>query len=329
MSKPRPFFIVGSPRSGTGLFRDLLRSHPHLTLPGESHFIPLFYRAYGNPRSDREAQWLAAKLLRLGFVEHWQLGLTPADFTDCRSYREILERLFGAWAHKDGKPRWGEKTPQYAFHIPTLREIFPEAQFIHIYRDGRDVALSMLQAHVGPENTYAAARLWKRSVLAAQRFGRDLPKDCFHEVQYESLLTDPMGVMRSVCEFLQEPFHEEVLKPNFLDRLNRRAVFGQRAKTWVAENEIVSNNFAKWKTKMSVNDRNLFQAVAGDVLAELGYEIQGQQPPLSAMRRAYWTAHNLVWRIFERLNTQNPWWGTSWFMFQAKIRCRFRGIQPG
>jgi len=135
-----PIFIVGCARSGTTLLRDLLRAHPRLTFPIESHFIPAFGKAYGDPRSAREAIRLARRILNFGWVRPWGLPLAPEDFADCRSYRQVVCRLFEAWARQENKPRWGDKTPRYVLWIPELVALFPGAKIIHIYRDGRDVA---------------------------------------------------------------------------------------------------------------------------------------------------------------------------------------------
>ena len=107
----RPIFIVGSPRSGTALLRDLLRAHPRITFPGESHFIPLFYRAYGDPRTAADAQALGGRILKLRWVKRWGLDLDPDSFRDCRTFRSVIATLYEAWTAKEGKERWGDKTP--------------------------------------------------------------------------------------------------------------------------------------------------------------------------------------------------------------------------
>lgn len=60
-----PIFIVGCPRSGKTLLRNLLRSHRNIAIPPESHFIPKFYKAFGNPSNEREAYQLANRILSL------------------------------------------------------------------------------------------------------------------------------------------------------------------------------------------------------------------------------------------------------------------------
>ena len=73
MSGGGPFFIVGSPRSGTGLLRDLVRAHPAIEIPSESHFIPAFFHGYRDPLSERTARTLARRILALRWVRAWRL----------------------------------------------------------------------------------------------------------------------------------------------------------------------------------------------------------------------------------------------------------------
>jgi len=145
-----PIFIVGCPRSGTHLLRNMLRSHPNLSFTGESHFIPKFYKAFGDPKSQKEAKKLASVILHLQWIKPWHLSLAPASFAHDRSYAQVVRRIFGAWAQKENKPRWGDKTPQYVTEMPVLSELFPGCKFIHIIRDGRDVALSWLALNFSP-----------------------------------------------------------------------------------------------------------------------------------------------------------------------------------
>jgi len=289
-----PIFIVGCARSGTTLLRDLLRAHPRLTFPIESHFIPAFGKAYGDPRSAREAIRLARRILNFGWVRPWGLPLAPEDFTDCRSYRQVVCRLFEAWARQENKPRWGDKTPRYVLWIPELVALFPGAKIIHIYRDGRDVALSWLAARFGPVNLYMAAGGWKRRVRRGRQAGAALPKSSYLEVQYEQLLQQPRHVMERVCAFIGEPFDEAVLRPSRL-----AAPFRGTPPAFAAE--IVSGNWAKWKTKMSQRDRILFESVAGDLLEELGYETEGRRRGMSALERGFWKAHHYAGRAVVRL----------------------------
>ena len=297
-----PIFIVGCPRSGTALIRNLLRSHPSLTFPDESHFIPGFYKAFGNPQTGEEARKLAAKILALFWVRNWELDLAPDDFEDCRSYREVVCRLFEAWARKDNKPRWGDKTPQYLTKIPVILEIFSEAKIIHIIRDGRDVALSWLRVGFEPRNVYKAAQLWKERVEAARRCGGALAAETYMEVGYESLLTNTRSTMERVCRFVGEPFREEVLTPN-PPRLRNPVILHRpppvhRRRGWTT---VMASNVRLWETQMSERDRIVFESVAGDLLGQLGYESEAPVRRISGPERLAWEAHHwcsyLIYRI--------------------------------
>jgi hypothetical protein len=316
----RPIFLVGAPRSGTALLRDLLRSHPRITFPGESHFIPLFYQAYGDPHSEQEAVRLARKILALRWVRRWGLDLRASQFGDCRSYREVVERLYGEWAQHEGKERWGDKTPQYATQIDALHSLFPGSQFLHIYRDGRDEALSILKAGFGPQNVFVAAEEWRKFVVAARRSGSRLPAGCYHEVRYEELVATPEPILRTVLAFLGEDYHPAVLQPNFLERDVRTRFLGRSPSTTVARDRIVSANFGKWRAQMQNRDQRHFEALAGDLLAELGYESVANRQPLSPLQGWGWRLHHSLFWALQRLNMRSKDPATAWLLLCAKLQ---------
>ena len=296
-----PISIVGCPRSGTALLRNLLRSHPNLTFPDESHFIPAFYTAYGDPRSDGEARRLGAKILGLFWVRNWGMDLAPEAFAGCRTFRDVLCRLYGEWARRENKPRWGDKTPQYVTAIPLLRKIFPEAKIIHIYRDGRDVALSWLRHQMEPRNLYRAASLWKERVETGREAGRKLSADTYAEVCYERLLENTRAVMRRVCDFIEEPFREAVLTPTPLPVRPRVTLHKQQPiRGWTT---VMLTNAAKWRTEMTDADRILFESVAGDLLEALGYEAAGPRRRVLLPERLFWRAHHAALYTWTRLRS--------------------------
>lgn len=326
-----PVFIVGCGRSGTSLLRNLLRAHPRMTFPDESHFIPMFYCAYGDPESSRQACKLAQIILKLWWVRKWGLSVKPESFADCRSFREVVSRLFETYAQKEGKERWGDKTPSYVLHIPTLLELFPNCQIIHIYRDGRDVALSQFKHPSGQSrNAFIAAINWKHRVSVGREIGSTLPAHQYTEVRYESLICDPESTLRKVCDFLNEPFSPAVLRPNYLERKAVRRVLGQDHRLDVAREEIVKSNQQKWKQQMCIRDRALFESMAGALLEELGYETEGHRHTPSAIERYYWRGHQRFWFLLARLNASNKrdWIPTHARMRWASVLCslRSRGV---
>ncbi len=269
-----PFFLVGAPRSGTTLLQYMLRSHPALSLPsGESHFIvPLLLRAadYGpldSPEAarrvlhaleDRHGRFLREDLHGMRFdIE--QFTTPPAE-----NMAALIARIFSANAAGEGKQRWGDKTPYYALHIPLLARAFPGAQFIHLIRDGRDCALSMLARarDLGIRDLAHAAWTWRRYVETARRDGRALGTSRYFELHYESLLDAPEATLKGLCEFLAVDFDAALItfgKP-------RRAV-----KTPLLGAPLASDNRDKWRQAMTPWQRRVFEAEAGATLATCGY----------------------------------------------------------
>lgn len=311
-------FIIGCPRSGTTLLRDLLRSHPHLTFLPETYFIPSYYHAYGDPTSDEAARRLARAILRFPWVRRCNLNLSPADFEKCRSYREVVETVFREWAVREGKSRWGDKTPAYVREIPVLDDIFPGARFVHLIRDGRDVALSFARAPFGPANVYRAASTWKALVTAGRQSGSRLGPDAYLEVRYETLVTESEATLRRICRFIGEPFDPSVLQP---DRLGRDG----RGKTPppVSQESIVATHVSRWKRSMSPTDIVVFESVAGDLLSRLGYEIGHGTLPSPAPKRLWWEVEDRVRRSLNVVRSRNHL--TNYLLLRwARIRTALR-----
>lgn len=324
-----PIFIVGCPRSGTTLLRNLLRSHPHLSFPHETHFIPQIYEAYGDPANEQEARRLTDVLLRLKWIRNWKCDFDESALRSCRSYAAMIDQMFQTWARKEGKPRWGDKTPSNVLHMHTLRTIFPQAKFIHCYRDGRDVARSLISAPHGPENWFTAALQWKKLVQTGRQTGATFPKGTYTEVRYETLLNDSEGTLRQVCEFLEEPFDSALLTQNALpseERVRRVAAFHPFSGGYKPQSPIVKDNTNKWKTKVTPQQRIVFESVAGDLLRELGYETEGHRKHIPAYARWGWKAHSLVMETLVKLNTQTwaAWPATVVQMSKARIRAKLR-----
>ena len=267
----RPIFIVGCPRSGTTVLRDLLRSHPRLTFPRESCGLHGLYYVHGDPRNDREARLLASHFLGSNGVREWGLRLRPEDVEHGRSFAAVVAPAYEEWARGQGKPRWGDKTPQHVLGISLLARVFPDAQFVHILRDGRDVALSLAGKGWGQKSSYTAARYWRRCVEAGRADGRGLATDRYHELAYEDLLATPEAVLRELCTFLDEDFDPALLRPSRIPRPATQPL------QWDPrfDRDLDPVSVGRWRTEMSADAEIVFESVAGGLLRQLGYETRG------------------------------------------------------
>ena len=172
----------------------MLDSHPELAIPGESHFIPELWGSFGRKRwSRRRARELHDTLRGHPRFEKWQLADDDvvAAFEGARGFPDAIRGLYRGCARARGKPRYGDKTPDYVDHISLLAELFSEARFVHLIRDGRDVALSLVDVPFGPDTLPSAATYWADKVRAGGRAGGGVGTQKYLEVRYEELVCDP------------------------------------------------------------------------------------------------------------------------------------------
>ena len=298
--------VVGVGRSGTTLLRLMLDSHPELAMTHETGFIPLMHTLYSplhrgfysRLRTAVQGQGWAGSLREeflslLASQPNWadfhiprqQLGeslsqLEPFNVT------EGLRIFFRLYAARFGKPRWGDKTPNYCLHLRTIEQILPETRFIHIIRDGRDAALSVRGLHFAPgRDIETLASHWVRTINAARLQGRR----CSHylEVRYEDLVLDTTKVLEKICAFAElnydarmeqyyksAPLRISELEPTRDSRGNILVTRETRQQT----NRLTTQppqpeRVARWKSDMTQAERATFKSIAGLLLEDLGYDV--------------------------------------------------------
>ncbi len=292
MKTKAPFFILGLPRSGTTLLRDLLRSHPNIAIPNESHFMVRLYQMFGDPQSDQDALQILKWLKRLDHFQRFDIEVDIEQFKKKRSYKDIINYIYNIYAQKLHKIRWGDKTPGYLRHVPILLKLFPDALLIHIIRDGRDVALSNIVQKFGPNNVACAAIQWKKTLVIHERLKQICPASQYLEVQYEQLLMQPRLVLEKVCGFLSEPFTEEILTAT------RDGLYTNISS--VQSQHIDASNCFKWKSKMRQDQLKIFESIAGDVLIYFGYDVQNASIRIPRWKLVFYQIHNWILKIIHQ-----------------------------
>jgi hypothetical protein len=134
----KKFFILGCPRSGTTMVQQALNRHSQIVIPPETK---LFYCFFGHSRS-QQARHVARLNADLGIDLHPPAAAVRSA-EEGRSFYERLTRLYVAQRQKRGVAYFGEKSPSNTGYLPQLRQMFPEAKILILYRDGRDVAVSL------------------------------------------------------------------------------------------------------------------------------------------------------------------------------------------
>ncbi len=273
-----PFF-VGCPRSGTTLVRAIFNSHPDLAIPDETHFFSdmVSQQKKYSPNGEFVPDLFLADL----FGHPWfhRLGLTAREVRSeilkepPSSYSEAVRAVFASYAKHLGKSRYADKTPRNLDRLKALAETFPEARFVHIIRDGRNVALSLLDMPWGPNDIVEAARIWKSRVRRGRKAGHSLGSFRYQEVRYETLLDDPERTIESLCEFIDLPFDSGMLR--YLDSVH--PIIAPNPETRGSVALPLTKGLRDWRSQMSPRNLAKFEVIAGDLLRSLGYE-EGSTP---------------------------------------------------
>ncbi len=289
--QPMPV-VVGAPRSGTTLLRFMLDAHPQLAIPPETGFLVSLANLQQSGTGDAEA------LFQL--ITHYPPGapVWPDFQLDAQVLHRELAKLrpcdlatgvrtfYRLYAERFGKTRYGDKTPTYCEHIPAIAALLPEGHFIHIIRDGRDVALSLRPLWFAPARDITSlAHYWQRLVSAGQAGGSKAR--AYMEIRYEELLLDTRRELEKVCRFLDLPFHTDML--NYWQRTPGR-LKEHGARLQPDGTQVVSHQQRleqqrlttsppqperafRWKHDLTEQEQQEFIKAAGATLAELGYEV--------------------------------------------------------
>ena len=291
-----PIFVVGSPRSGTSILTWCLGHHPNLFPVPESNWmgdfavnVAIAYQI-GAARGD----YSILSAMDIGDDELFaSFGRSINDLilrhrTDLETKREtrtIELKLEPHWLEATStaagpKRRWVDGTPEYSLHIYGLRKLFPQARFIHLFRDVQAVVRSMLNFHrvAGIQlvaNEEEAYRYWIRTVSACVMAERAYGPNVIHRIRYANLIENPESTMRSLLDFLQEPYAEKCLEPLQL-RINSSAVPADFETNDAAANPVVVEEATRLSAKIeeTAQPAEASRAAADEMEAEFAQRTQ-------------------------------------------------------
>ncbi len=276
-----PFvFIVGCQRSGTTLLQRVLNAHPQLAITPESNWIPrLAAKRWALTEDGLVTSKLISRLLahrkfaRLRLNEKQILAITREERRV--SYSFLVSQIFDLYGEMQGKPLVGDKTPAYVRSIDILHRFWPSARFVHVIRDGRNVALSLLEwpkVHPKPGNFVTwnedplstAALWWDLNVSRGREARKLLGPELYYEVRYESLVENPREECAALCAFLHLPFDDCMLEFYAV----REGDPGLEKK---CAGLPITPGLRNWRSQMTPDQIESFEAIAGELLEDLGY----------------------------------------------------------
>jgi len=274
MSTSPPFFIVGSPRSGTTLVHTILASHSEVAIPPETYLFSRF--AY------KTSSLLAGRKIKDHAALH-EMALRDLDLAPLHPFlgRGQMPEIvtFGDWVHSVmsryaeslGKTRWGEKTPQHLWFWRKIYFHFPNAMFIVVERDGRDVVCSMSRVPWASQSMYANAHRWKKDIYIGRALRAELGDDRVHIVSYERLVQAPVETVQNLCAFLQLPYEAGMLETFG----SNREVIRPEEWEWKKRNTepIFSTSIGRYRKDLSKERTRLLTSLLAPELRELGIAI--------------------------------------------------------
>lgn len=290
-----PIFVIGSPRSGTTLLRLMLTSHKNIVIPPECGFAVWFYNKYGDwEESDIHARLSAFldDLLGARKFELWKLNRVDLHkFIQHRrpdSYPQLVSCVYEWYGLAQGRTftRWGDKNNFHVHHIPTIRAMFPTAFFVHIARDGRDVACSYKKLAEQQFDTVYAPRLphqiediaqqWQENIQAiTSSFDRIGWQDVC-EVRFEDLIDSTESTLRNLCDRLGEEFARSMLEYYVWNR--ERELEPAETLLWKRKNlePPISAEVGRYNDELTGEEVDVFQRIARQELMRYGYV--GREP---------------------------------------------------
>jgi hypothetical protein len=291
-NKPIPF-VVGVMRSGTTLLRLMLDAHPDLAIPAETRFFPALAPLVN--KAPIEPEEIVNLLTSINTWPDFELDsdilLQRMHQSGVNNTGHALRVFYEAYAERLGKKRWGDKTPYYCLHMDQINTLFPETRFIHIIRDGRDVALSTkgLWFDLGKTIEETAVN-WANRIRQTRQLAQLVPH--YMELRYEDLITEPETALRKICKFIHLPYNPAMLEYHQtahrrLDEFKSRysedgevtvSKEQRKAAFRLASAPPQKDRIERWRNELSQEQIEQFEAVAGPLLKELNYSLLYDNP---------------------------------------------------
>jgi len=275
----RPVFVMGCHRSGTNLLYDtLLSAGGFAVYRGYLPIYKILIPHFGHPSNPGSRKRIVDTFLRSkGFA---RTGLQAGDLSSkllehCETGGDFLRIVMSGVAASQGAGRWAVYDPDSVLQIPRIKADLPDALFVHIVRDGRDIALSLKKmggfrpfpwsGHSG--GLLETALYWEWMVRSGKRHGRTFPAD-YIEIHYEDLVSQPHSTLATLGQFLHHDLDYDRIQSARLGRLR------ESNSSFLDEGPAAQEHSVnRWKERLSAEEIVALEALVGPCLEEFGYPL--------------------------------------------------------
>jgi len=274
-----PVFMIGTQRSGSNLLRLMINQLSHIASPHPPHILERMYpliNSYGDLKNHKNFELLVkdvCKLVKLNPVAWEGVDFNHQDIAE-RCLDNSLIAAHGAvydmYAEAQGAKTWCCKSLANIQYADEIERYFDKPRYIYLYRDGRDVALSFQKAVVGEKHIYNIAKEWTETQELALKLKQSIDPSRFFSISYEQLTMQPIISAKSLCEFLNVEYTDDILNFHQTDEAKNAA---NSSKLWGnVTSPVMKNNTKKYQKEMSEKEIQIFESLSGHVLDMLGYE---------------------------------------------------------
>ncbi|MEA5464341.1 sulfotransferase family protein [Leptothoe sp. PORK10 BA2] len=271
--------MIGTQRSGSNLMRLMLNQIPAIEAPHPPHilqrFMPLL-SSYGDLSKTANFEQLVDDVCRLVELNPvpWEDVVLDRENIASRCTQNTLVAVFSAvydvLAETRGAEFWCCKSLANVHYVSEIDAYLPNAKYLYLYRDGRDVALSFKKAVVGEKHFYHIAQGWAKAQRAALDMRSKLDESQFFSISYETLTSSTEESLKSLCQFLGVEYQPSMM--NFHESSEAKSTASSSSLWNNVTKPIMTQNTKKFLTQASAEEIRIFELVAGDVLDALGYE---------------------------------------------------------
>ena len=299
-----PIFIIGTERSGTNLLRLMLNAHSAIAVPHPPHIVKLFgplAALYGELRHEANFRRLVNDVCRMVELHTYPWEFRPDRDQVLRLARDrnllaVYFQLYDQYLAHSGKQRWACKSTFMIEHVAGILRYHPDARFIFMVRDPRDVAVSAKQSIFNHFHVFYTARRWQREQRIGLEWLSKLSPDRIMLLRYEELLANPEVMLRRLCVFLDEPFEQGMLEYH---RSREARKSGSLSISWQnTSRPVLQDNSEKFRIQLSQQEIRLIEAIAGSEMHALGYNPvfppEGELAGLNQERFSYRLSESLL-----------------------------------
>ncbi len=281
-----PVFIVACPRSGTTKLASLLNKHSLVAAATETHFFNHVsklscFDIKGNLKleSDSLAKFFAEPRV-LDFLavsqlkqEDFAAALMAHGATEL-SRKQVFDTMMAALLKVKAKTVFCEKTPQHLQNLNEILVLYPEAKFIHLLRDGRDVVSSLIKMPWRPPGLINNARFWQRYIKLGEAAQRHIPLANLQTYKYEDLLLEPEATLKSICEFIGIEFEVALLGTS-----SAEPVFATWEAEWKhkASQDLDPSRIGAWREELDADSAAIVNCFLAPTIKRLGYTVSGER----------------------------------------------------